>query len=436
MATTGKIRSLTTRPFQSSDLAFEIPGVIDWQNQSMKVGSRIAAADVVSTDAMLTAFAQRGNDNNRSVTYHAAKIQADLGAKAFFRLRNYQETMGLGQVILQRDLQYGRIYRHSAQVAQIVRSAVTAQLDHARNAKAANGERFSAVDAAYNSDPDASWRGVKKSTQTVHRSKGDVVNKLYVTPVGMMTPKYTIRAYPSGNESHQELAENRTIPTYYNASQWQELNTTAADASGSHPPAFYSQRTIVSEDANERTSTNFLNEFWYPRLENKLEFERIQSVVVQEEARNAINALGVGSIEDSLRRELELVELEVLKNQVKVLNTFLVPTYSGIVTAIYKDVGEHVQAGEPVLRIENDRRLFLYGFVQLRALPATGQTVTIKSKIFEGTTEKTFTATIVSVRGHNTDDDEWELLLEMDNAGGGLPMNYGFDALTSTIVFN
>src|SRR6185369_6792913 len=122
MATTGKIRSLTTRPFQSSDLAFEIPGVIDWQNQNMKVGSRLAAADVVSADAMLTAFGQRSADDSRSVVYNAARIQADLSAKAFFRLRNYQETMGLGQVILQRDLQYGRIYRHSAQVAQIARA--------------------------------------------------------------------------------------------------------------------------------------------------------------------------------------------------------------------------------------------------------------------------------------------------------------------------
>src|SRR4051812_25549633 len=112
MAITGKIRSLTTRPFQSSDLAFEIPGVIDWQNQNIKVGARIAAGDIVSTDAMLTAFGQRGPDENRSVLYNGAKIQADLKAKAFFRLRNYQETMGLGQVILQRDLQYGRIYRH------------------------------------------------------------------------------------------------------------------------------------------------------------------------------------------------------------------------------------------------------------------------------------------------------------------------------------
>lgn len=436
MAISGKIRSLTTRPYQSSDLAFEIAGVLDWQNQNIKVGSRIGAADVVSADAMLTAFGTRAADDSRSVTYTAAKIQADLNSKAAFRLRNHQETIALNQVILQRDLQYARLYRYSTQVAQIVRDATTQQLAHIRNAKSANSERHSAIDTAYNSDADATWRTVKKTTQTVHKSKGDVVNKLFVTPVGMMTPKYTIRAFPSGNESHQELGENRAIPTYNNAGSWQELNSTAAAGTAGQPPAFYSQRTIISEDANERTSVNQLNEFWYPRLENKLEFERLQSIVVQEEAKNALNALSAGSVEDSLRRELEFIELEVLKNQVKVLNTYLAPTFSGIVTAIYKDVGEHVQAGEPVVRIENDRRLFLYGFVQLRGMPTVGQTVTIKSKVFESTVEKTYTANIVSVRGHTTDDDEWELLLEMDNAGNALPMNFGFDPLASTITFN
>ncbi len=436
MATPGKIRSLTTRPYQSSDLAFEIPGVLDWQNQNYKVGSRISAAEAISTDALLTAFAQRGADDIRSVTYSAARIQSDLNTKAIFRLRNHQETIGLGQTILQRDLQYARIYKHSAQIAQILQKATAEQLAHIRNAKGINNDRHSAIDAAYNEEPDASWKGVRKKTETVHKSKGDVINKLYVTPVGTVTPKYTVRAFPSGNESHQEAAENRTIPTYHNQGQWQELNATAADGSAGHAPAFYSQRTIVSEDANERTSTNYLNEFWYPRLENKLEFERLQGMVVQEETRNAINTLGVTSIEDSLRRELELIELEVLKNQVKVLNTFLVPSFSGIITVIYKDLGEHVQAGEPVVRIENDRRLFLHGFVQLRAAPAVGQSVTIKSKVFEGTVERTFTATVVSVRGHNTDDDEWELLFEMDNANNPMPLNYGFDSLTTTVVFN
>ncbi|MDT4737252.1 HlyD family secretion protein [Bradyrhizobium sp. WYCCWR 12699] len=438
MSTAGKIRSLVTRPFQSSDLAFEIPGVLDWQNSALKVGKRLAPADVISVDAMITQFAQRAGDENKSVTYSASKIQSDLNAKAAFRLRNHQEAIGLSQTIFQRDQQYSRVYKHSTQVAQIVGNATNTQLAHTRNVKSANVDRFSAVDAAYASDPDVSWQGVKKATQTVHKSKGDVVNKLYVTPVGMMTPTYKIRAFPQGAESHQELQESRNIPTWNSQNQWQELNAAAADASGAHPPAFYSQRTIISEDANERTSTNFLNEFWHPRLENKLEFERLQSVVVQEEARNAINALGVSSLEASLRRELEFIELEVLKNQVKLLNTYLLPSFPGVITAIYKDLGEHVQAGEPVLRIENDRRLYLYGFIQLRALPAIDQTVTIKSKIFEGTVEKTYSAKVVSVRGHNTDDDEWELLLELDNPPGAnfLPLNYGFDPLSSSISFD
>ena len=443
MSLNGKIRSLTTRPFQSSDLAFEIPGTLDWQNAGLKVGQRVSASHVVNGDEILNSFRQRAPDAASSIVFNTSRIKTELSAKALFRLRNSQEVISLDQAIAQRDMQYARIYRNTAAIADLVKNSAAEGLAHAKSAKDFNRQRFGAIEQAYDAEPDTSWRGVKKSTQTVHTSQGEVTNDLFVTPVGMTTPQYQIKAESSGSSSTQTLADSMSLPVYHDPSDsdpvrgWKKLDTRNAAGTRGHAPEFFSQRTIVQEDKNVRLSTNTTNEFWHPKFENKIEFDRLQSVMVQEELRAAINSLSAERIEDILKRELELLELEVLKAQSRLLSTFLTPTFPGIITAIYKDTGEYVQAGEPVARVENDSRLFLYGFVQLRAAPQIGQSATIRSKVYETPTERAYQANVVSIRGHNTDDDEWELLFERPNPATNdyLPLNFGFDPGVTTITF-
>jgi hypothetical protein len=62
-------------------------------------------------------------------------------------------------------------------------------------------------------DADASWRSVKKTTQTVHKSKGDVVNKLY----GTSYTSFELEAFferqnrPKSSHLYLDYLQNRTV---------------------------------------------------------------------------------------------------------------------------------------------------------------------------------------------------------------------------------
>src|SRR6185369_3494786 len=67
-----------------------------------------------------------------------------------------------------------------------------------------------------------------------------------------------------------------------------------------------------------------------------------------------------------LQNELNVIDLEILKSQLRFLQTFLLSPISGIVTAVYKDEGEFVQPGDAVIRVENDDTLLLVGVLNCR----------------------------------------------------------------------
>jgi hypothetical protein len=57
--------------------------------------------------------------------------------------------------------------------------------------------------------------------------------------------------------------------------------------------------------------------------------------------------------------------------------------------------------------------------------------------LFEGGQPVTIVGSIVSVRGHEVDDDEWDVIVEIENPEVKgqrlLPLNYGFDPDTTDI---
>ena len=144
---------------------------------------------------------------------------------------------------------------------------------------------------------------------------------------------------------------------------------------------------------------------------------------------------------DSLSRELDAVDLGIRTLQVNLVHTFLFAPFTGLITAIYKDLGESVEPGEPVLRIENDDHLFFVGVVQHRGQVWPGRMAKISlGSVFEDDSlQNTVDAKVLSVRGHSSDGDEWDLLLEAANPKTGgrntLPINYQLDPQTDHVEF-
>jgi hypothetical protein len=109
------------------------------------------------------------------------------------------------------------------------------------------------------------------------------------------------------------------------------------------------------------------------------------------------------------------------------------------VTIVYKDLGESVQAGEPVIRLENDDVVFVVGQVLFRGALRVGQSVTVHiDDLFAEGTPLDVPGVIKAVRGHDTDNDEWDIVIECKNPSTGgvkaLPIYYQFDRDLSSIV--
>jgi multidrug resistance efflux pump len=133
-------------------------------------------------------------------------------------------------------------------------------------------------------------------------------------------------------------------------------------------------------------------------------------------------------------------DLEVRRLQITFAETYLTAPFAGTVTAVFKDVGECVQAGEPVIRVENDAVVFLTGRIQYFGVLKIGQDVVVRAAdLYESGQSQDFPGKVKGIRGHAADDDEWEVFIECDNpvgAGGRrlLPIYYQFDKDTTTIL--
>jgi len=108
------------------------------------------------------------------------------------------------------------------------------------------------------------------------------------------------------------------------------------------------------------------------------------------------------------------------------------------VTAIYKDIGESVQAGEPVARIENDDTLLLVARVLSRQVLKIQAVATITTgDLFGAGQNLTLTGPIVAVRGHDAQNDEWDIVIRCPNSADPnlrVPLNYQFDRDDTTMT--
>lgn len=436
MAQTAKIRSLVTRSAQSCDLAFEVAGVLDWQNPALRVGARIAADKVIDPDAIRTFLARRGNDDARTVEADELAMVKFLSPATVFRLRNFQEQAELSQAIASRDIQVLRTYRRLTEIANLVVESAKESAATASQAAKAREAIHSAIQKAYSDEPpDSTWKGVKKGFATIQATEGESISDLFMTPTGLQTPGYAMSAVPAGGGTKQTVDEVISKPVLYDpaATGWVPVDSKAATGSKARLPEFYAQRSISREDKQLRKSLNDGQGFWHPQLESLLDFLKDKDALLAEKLGKDLALISVEKLQAVLERELRAQEAEVLRVQGRLLATFLLCPFEGQVTAVYKDVGEYVQAGEPVARVENDRKLVLFGHVLFRGAVKVGNSVVVQCKnIYQSGNSFSANGTVVSVRGHSADDDEWELLIEL-SAPASLPLNFGFDPTDTTL---
>lgn len=454
MAVAGKIRSLSVRPIQSADLAFAVPGVLGSENAPLtRLGTRLRAFD---RDAELIAHLGEAVPVNNNdplsgrLTHDSAKVSQRLAPAVLFRLRNEVLAADLDQGILQHHSLFLSRFRDGQAIVDAMRAEHQRRRDKLGEEYKQKGEDLvvhrSVTDTGYPIfDGAGQFKGLEETwARSVVRT--DLV--------AMRTPAHTISVAGGGINPApitHSVAETLVVPhlSEGNGTGGQLTNRLAySEKQGPQDNLGFLSQLSFNEQKKLRSETDLI-EKRMPFHEHRIEGNEQVLRALDEATAETVAAGQYKHLDQIWRNDSDGVALQVRKLQLAYAETFLVSPISGIVVGTFKDVGETVQAGEAVLRVENDDRLLLVGFVQCRFPVRVGMPVAIVAEdVFEGRDTMKVAGEVRAVRGHEADDDEWDLIIECDNTGGHevespggvkrkekLPLNYHFDRDTASISF-
>ena len=93
------------------------------------------------------------------------------------------------------------------------------------------------------------------------------------------------------------------------------------------------------------------------------------------------------------KNERQSLDLDVKRLQIAYLNTILMSPIDGIVTGIYKNSGDSVSAGEPVIRVEDNSSVILVATLAYQGSISVGQTMTVTTSLFDASARRPSSAT-------------------------------------------
>jgi hypothetical protein len=527
-----KVRSLTIRPFQSADLAFNESGILDIQNAAVaKLGVRV---DAFKLQDLYARFGETLTGDDAKLKFGAQEIENFLSTRYLFALRRESLRASLDEAITDRENNYLERFEHKvliiAELRKLYPVAATTDSKVARlgaiatasdkqftdmmgvlttqgrlgvvegpatasvGTSVAKSTGKSHTDGTSKSEAESKSQIESKTTaKTDETSDSNITDDSTTTTTASLlaikTRPIVRQADALDNHSYLtvrhniKLADNHVEdpPDYRSAAQhitldtvnvpmkfdgdWKEVNTaelpthkqvnhgTSVDHGTSHSDSMADTKatSITNGKTVEGSTVDGTNEldtdssfkqdsstkepiYSHPSSEAQMRFQRAQTSLQDELLTHTVFGFRSKHLERLFDNQLKMIDLRIRQLQVALAQRFLISPISGIVTGIYKDLGEQVNAGEPVVRVENHEDVLIVGRVQSRSMVRLGGTIKLTAKnVFEAAAALpvTLNGTIAAVRGHDADNDEWDLILFCDNRGPGnttkLPINFNFD---------
>ena len=157
--------------------------------------------------------------------------------------------------------------------------------------------------------------------------------------------------------------------------------------------------------------------FRHPFYEAQARYERAQISLIDQRFAAFMYTQNLPNLGTVFDNELQSIDGDVYQLQVAYLNTILMSPIPGLVTGVYKNPGDAVRAGEPVIRVENYAVILLEASLIFRGPILVGQTtVTVTTSLFGASSQQatTLPGLVVAARGHG-DDDQWHVIIQCDN---------------------
>ena len=172
--------------------------------------------------------------------------------------------------------------------------------------------------------------------------------------------------------------------------------------------------------------------FRHPILENESQHQRAQVSLIDERFSQFMFSQSLPYISVMFDNELSAIDLEVKRLQLGYLSTILVSPISGVVTGLFCDLGDWVQAGQPVMRVENGDEILIVGTIKFRGLLKVGSLASITTAIFDSPTQMTISGVVSAIRGHDSEDELWDVIIRCPNLDTCLRTR-SFPSITTSI---
>ncbi len=439
-----KIRVLQVRPSQSADLAFNAPGILVRQNYDRANGGGPAhlGESVSLFDIENDLYDKLGETDPASggarLIYDSRKIRDTLESRFLFQQRNYTLAAALDQMIARRENSFLERFKHKDLIKAAMTKAYPEKIEMIREALNSAKTRFEALDAAYG--PGEVVKEAETTTEHLQGSHIQTNGSVDVEPMAMYGGSWEapnniitteIKDKDGNLSSKHETQAGGSFPHRRDGGNWVPIDG-----------RFKSQHTESKADHHLKFRSTTPNQaFLHPKLDNKVAYGRLRAELLTQEMNESIFSHRVAQMNKILENELAALDMEVRKLQLAYAHSFLTSPMSGIVTGIFKDVGEASTIGEPVMRIENDEVILAVGLITYRDLVWVGKKADIRTvDLYEKGKDLVFPGKIVAVRGHEADNDVWDIIIECENPKDGtgkrtLPLNYTFDKDNAWVEF-
>jgi hypothetical protein len=460
---TAKVVSLRARPWKVSQLCFEVGGILGQMGATL--GSTVTAFNFTSFyaglsttapgDGSLLAFNSSGILGAAPVT---ASILATLRAepragaldKAVEARQNafYSRYGNIPAVVTQAQGAYGP--SATAKPARLSQLASLAQTQGdllaaayttdgrsadslgnpvvVKNTNSSLTAKTVTTDASTSTGIDQSASTTTGSQTTTGQSNAESVGGNYFSTA-------TLGALPAGGGSLAGIYVTTTSGNPSAQQNWQEgtsggnsTQTGASTDSGSSSQT--STGTAYAVETESIVNTDYT--YRVPYVESQAQNQRAQISLIDQQFGQFMAGQNLPNLATVLQNELSSIDLGVYQLQIGFLNTILLSPIGGVVTGVYKNPGDFVSPGEPVVRVIDNTTIYLVGSLVYRGPIRVGSTVSVATNLFDaGGTPTTLVGNVVAVSSRG-DDDQWDLVVQCTNPLDGtgnptFPVGYVFD---------
>jgi biotin carboxyl carrier protein len=456
---TAKVVSLSARPWKVSQLCFEVGGILGQLNAQLGTAATPFAFSTfyaglgatVAGDPSLLSFDSAGILGSAGVT-----------ASTLAALRSEPRKAVLDKAVLSRQNAYYAKFGNAPAIITTINTyygaGATAKPARLQNLSNLAQQQADQLALAYTAD---GRTGVVKTTNSTLNAKTITTDSSISagTSISETTSNATTNATGQSNE------EIIGAPEFSSASIGSgfpgtlpaaggEFGATISTTSGSNSVSVSLQEGSTGETSNQTGSSeqtgsgrqvatgqaysveteSIVNtDYGYrmPSIESQAQNERAQISLIDQQFAQFMAGQNLPNLATVFQNQLDSIDLSVYQLQIGFLNTLLLSPIAGTVTGIYKNLGDSVRAGEPVVRVEDNTTLLLVATLVYRASIQIGSTVTVKTALFDAAAAPTLTGAVVAVRSRG-DDDRWDIVVQCANPldGGGkptFPIGYHFD---------